>query len=412
MPKVPFTLAEARLGCFVKMPYLSRHVMSMVPVPVEGLGTFAVDQFMRMYYDPACLEKWTMEEITGVILHEDLHLVFRHHARFKAIVGNSFTELQRTVWNIAGDLVINQVLRESNVAMPPDGAYPEQFKLPPNLLMEEYYMRLLEMVDKGQLKITEEMAQGSGRGGSASDGVARPWDKEAPSGKEGETPGISPEEQKIIEGQVASDARKFAKEKNAGKLPAGMERFCSEVLEPQVDPVRELSSQVRHAITFTSGHGDFTWRKIPRRQPPGGFRIPAHIRPVPCVVIIADTSGSMTEEDLGYSLGIISRIMRGLPHNGVSVVTGDTRAEACGKYFRADQVRLVGGGGTDMGAIIEDVAENQSPDVIVCCTDGYTPWPAKQVECPVIVCCTQEDPMDQIPSWMKSLYVRPEPHVN
>jgi len=60
----------------------------------------------------------------------------------------------------------------------------------------------------------------------------------------------------------------------------------------------------------------------------------------------------------------------------VSVLAVDTRVHAARRVSRASQVRLAGGGGTDMGAGISAAAAlRPRPSVVIVLTDGYTPWP-------------------------------------
>jgi predicted metal-dependent peptidase len=159
-----------------------------------------------------------------------------------------------------------------------------------------------------------------------------------------------------------------------------------------------------------NGFGDFTWKRLPRRSPPGGVRLPAHVQPVPSVVLIVDTSGSMDKRDLGLALGVISQVVRTLPHEALRVITGDTCAQATCKVFRPEQVQLLGGGGTDMDAIIRDVVEKARPrpDVVLCVTDGYTPWPQEDLGLKVVACITREESGYEVPEWIKRVEIRPE----
>jgi hypothetical protein len=67
---------------------------------------------------------------------------------------------------------------------------------------------------------------------------------------------------------------------------------------------------------------------------------------------------------------------QGVGHRGVLVLAWDATVGASTRVRRVQELRLVGGGGTDMRVGIE-VAESSRPrpDVIVAMTDGYTPWP-------------------------------------
>ena len=163
-------------------------------------------------------------------------------------------------------------------------------------------------------------------------------------------------------------------------------------------------------IGCTSGFGDFTYRKPDRRQPAGGAMLPAHVKPIPRVTVIADTSGSMEKADLALALGVIQNALRSLPDpRGLRVLAGDT-AVACAKnVFRPEQVELCGGGGTDMSALIVAAAEERpAPKAILVVTDGQTGWPGAPVAPRVVACLTRVPkycPMP--PKWIDIVVLNP-----
>ena len=185
---------------------------------------------------------------------------------------------------------------------------------------------------------------------------------------------------------------------------------AAELLHPKVDPARELLAKVKYAVGCTSGFGDFTYRKPNRRQPQGGALLPAHVKPIPRVTVIVDTSGSMEQSDLALALGVIGNALRSLPDpRGLRVLAGDT-AVACAKnVFRPEQIELSGGGGTDMAALIVAAAEERpAPKAILVVTDGYTGWPQKPVGPRVVACLTQARTADSVPKWIDTVVLNPE----
>ena len=74
-------LAEARILACRKMPYMTHQVMTLIPVERHGLGTMAVDEFCRMYFDPAFLEGRDLKHLAFVVLHEAIHVWSRHGKR-------------------------------------------------------------------------------------------------------------------------------------------------------------------------------------------------------------------------------------------------------------------------------------------------------------------------------------------
>lgn len=493
----PATIPMARARTTKFLPYMAQHVMSLIPVERPGLGTFGVDKWMRMYYDPALLSEWSLDVLAAVVLHEDLHILLRHHVRAEELFGAAMTGADQLLWNLAGDCVINTMLKEAGLKLPEGVVYPENFGFPTDLSTERYYELLKAEAEKhagqycqcgsaGQQQGSQcdgdglgEDGQGhsgglpggsqSGRGdtagaasrgaqggtgdvhrpgkrangrtqgsagadhghgdpdgaagsgvcpqcgqerfrslgnGSSADGQQRPWEMGPPG--EGPAQGISRYEQTLIEKATAEEIESYAR-KGRGTLPGCWTRLASEILRPKVDPWRELLASVKYAVTATNGHGDFTYRKLARRQPVGSIRLPAHIQPLPKVLVLVDTSGSMGQKDLGLALGIIRQGLRAIPRDRLTVAAADTEIHVVSKVFRAEDCKLSGGGGTDVGhSILQAVETIPGLDVIICVTDGITPWPAAPIRQRVVALLTRECDSYPVPAWIKKIVINPE----
>ncbi len=420
-----YGFTEARLRTSRYMPYVYSHVVSLIPVERPGLGTMGVDPHMRIYYDPAVFDEYTMDEAAFIILHEDMHVLLRHHARFKAHIGENFSKAEQDRWNIAADLAVNQTLRDvrcttSNetgsdtlrLPVPEDALLPEHYGFDENLTVEAYYELLAQREedqdkqpqecdgeDQGDGDADEQPQPGKGSGGSGADGVQRPWD-DPPPGEDGAAEGMSDYDQQILERDVAEKTDEYHR-KHRGDVPGRLARLAEETLRPKVDPFKQLHAAVKYAVTATTGRGDYTWRKMPRRQPPGGMRMPAPIQPVPWVDVLIDTSGSMSAKELAKALGVVERGLRSLPSGRIRVLTGDTCAQSVQTVFRPDQVTLAGGGGTNMTRLICEACDQKpAPDAMVVVTDGWTGWPTTPVRPRVVACLTEQPPERYpVPSW-------------
>ena len=86
---IQFGIDDSRYAVYDRMPYLQRHMMSLIPVKSEGLGTFAMDQYGRLYYAPAMFDEWSLKECSGGCLHELLHDVLNHCGRPRNCLGNT-----------------------------------------------------------------------------------------------------------------------------------------------------------------------------------------------------------------------------------------------------------------------------------------------------------------------------------
>lgn len=239
------------------------------------------------------------------------------------------------------------------------------------------------------------------------DGQKRPWEHGSPSV---DRPGLAEHEQNIIEVATAKAIENHEKQRGRGSVPGGLSRQSAALLHPRVDPARELLAKVKYAVNSTSGFGAFTYRKPNRRQPAGVAMLPAHIKPIPRVTVIIDTSGSMSQDDLALALGVLGNALRSLPDpKGLRVLAGDTAVASAKNVFRPEQVELAGGGGTEMDRlIISAYEERPAPKAILVLTDGYTPWPSKQVSARVVACLTQASTASSVPKWIETVILNPE----
>ncbi|MCC6127408.1 MAG: hypothetical protein IT426_20815 [Pirellulales bacterium] len=435
-------LAEARILAARKMPYMTHQVMTLIPVERHGLGTMAVDEYCRLYFDPAFLEGRDLKHLAFVVLHEAIHVWSRHGKRCVRLLGEKPAHDRLGIWRQAVDAAVNDVLEQSSLRCPDEGVTPAKLGLPRNKTAEEYFHLLIERAekqpeqdqrgsDKGHTDSTggekgdaagntpgEDVdqqgggdAEGPGKpsdiGGSSTDGQERPWEDGPPSQAH---PGLAEHDQNLVEASVAKAIEQYQEQRGRGSVPGGLARAAAELLHPKVDPARELLAKVKYAVGCTSGFGDFTYRKPNRRQPQGGALLPAHVKPIPRVTVVVDTSGSMEQSDLALALGVIGNALRSLPDpRGLRVLAGDT-AVACAKnVFRPEQIELSGGGGTDMAALIVAAAEERpAPKAILVVTDGFTGWPPKPVAPRVVACLTQAGTASAVPKWIDTLVLNPE----
>jgi predicted metal-dependent peptidase len=401
-------LAEARIFAARKMPYMTHQVMSLLPVERSGLGTMAVDEYCRLYFDPAFVESRDLNHLAFVVLHEAIHVWGRHAKRALRLLGEKPARDRLEIWRKAVDAAVNDVLEQSGLCCPEEGITPAKLGLPRNRTPEEYFELLRERAEKDQGQDEPEGDDPAEVGGSAADGQPRPWEDGPPSE---EHPGLAEYEQNIVQAAVAKAIEQYEQQRGRGSVPGGLARQAADLLHPKVDPARELLAKVKYAVGCTSGFGDFTYRRPNRRQPAGGALLPAHVKPIPRVTVIVDTSGSMGEDDLAKALGVIGNALRSLPDpRGLRVLAGDT-AVACAKnVFRPEQIEFSGGGGTDMSALIVAAAEERpAPKAILVVTDGETAWPAAPVA-PRVVAALTRNPRycGMPPEWMDVVILNPE----
>lgn len=418
MSTLPESLSAARFLLIRQRPYMAHALFSLVPVPVEQmarrfLGAMGVDQYWRLYYDPQAIERWQAPEIAGVLYHELWHLLNAHHDRLKV--------WPPLVANLGGDLAINSIIQREGLPLPEGAVMPEQFGFPPNLTAEEYCDLLQKQAEEqatgaqgdssqGQETGTGQSAQGSSarkqsepglmvpNHGSCAHGQPEPWELPAEASS---AQSVDEARAEIIRRQTAQAILEHAK--SQGNIPNEMMRWARDKLEPKVDWRRVLRAAVQGALAWTAGMSDYTYRKPNRRHSVlGEFILPSLQEPSPIVAVVVDTSGSMSERELSQALAEVSGVLRQVRQ--VTVLSVDCAVHHVQRVFRAEQVQLIGGGGTDMGKGIHAAMKLQpAPNVIVVITDGYTDWPEKPpTRTRVVVALTNRE--KTAPAWARTVY--------
>jgi predicted metal-dependent peptidase len=155
---------------------------------------------------------------------------------------------------------------------------------------------------------------------------------------------------------------------------------------------------------------DFTYRRPSRRAAAmPDVILPSLRQPLPTVAVVIDTSGSMSDEMLAQVLGEVGGLLNslGVARNRLHVVCCDAEAYAAQRVLNAHEVRLLGGGGTDMGVGLAAAAElKPRPDLILVLTDGFTPWPQRPPKAKVVVGLM--DRGGSVPDWATSVPIDPE----
>ena len=355
-------LTIARLWAVRRHPYLTAALFASPVIAAPGIGRAAVDESWRLYIDPALVDSYSIEVLGSLLVHHAGHLVRDHADRARSL---GVDRRMAKDWALAADAEINDDLVMSGLRLPEDQVRPHDLGWVPGRMAEEYFhTRHLDVDDDHEPDC-----------GSGSDGLARDWEMSGD-----QSSGVPPGEQHLLRCQVASDVLRYMRE-GVGRLSAGWQRWAEDQLEPKVDWRRVLAAEIRKGLTTVSGRVDYTYRRPSRRA--SAMRdviMPALERPVPEVVVLCDTSGSMDEELLAQVLAEVDGLLRGvgLARNRLRVLSVDAAVHTVQRVANARSLQLVGGGGTDMGAGIETAARlRPRPSVIVVLTDGLTPWPAK-----------------------------------
>lgn len=412
-------LQAARVIAARVRPYLSSAVYALTWVEREGIGTYGVDKYWRLYYDPEKALEWGVKTSAAVLLHEVAHVLRKHHDRAlrkcpSGVGGNAV--------NICEDMEINDDHKQDlnrELPLPKDAFYPSTLGLKDGRLWEEYFDQLDQQGKIEHIQINTPC-------GSGATGQPAPWDAPPPPsgaeskdgqsvGKKGEKPdqgqgqapeGLSDAESEMVRKQVAKEIQEYGSQ-SRGTVPAGWQRWAGEVLKPpRVDWRRELPAALRITLRLIAGAVDYTYRRPGRRSSAmPDIVTPALRRPIPYIAEVIDTSGSMSDRQLKVAIEETEGVCRALGAT-VKVFSVDADVHGVQEVQSARSIKLKGGGGTDMRIGIDAACElRPRPDAVIVFTDGYTPWPSEQPPCRLIICLIGNKDTSGCPSWARVVVV-------
>jgi predicted metal-dependent peptidase len=366
-------LYAARLHAARVRPYLATALFALHVVESHRALTMAVDRYWRCYVSPRFVERTPLDELAGVWVHEVSHLLRDHHGR-----SDRFAEkhgltgpAERLRMNIAADCEINDDIYGEGLKQPGDAVLPTTLRLGPGQLMEDYLGRFrLGPYTQGMAWLDC---------GSGADGLQREWDL-GPDGAHG----LSEQERDAVRFRVAQGLNG-----HPGHIPNGWKRWADEAFHPP-QPWRDLlGAAVRSAASAPGAGDDYTYGRPSRRSTSlPGIVLPSLRRRPPNVCVIIDTSGSVSDAELGSAILEVAAIARavGGRRDLMTVMSCDAAAHVAHPLCRAEGITLIGGGGTDLRAgFARAMRGNPRPDVVVALTDGQTPWPSEQPPCRTVI---------------------------
>ncbi|MGW3037832.1 vWA domain-containing protein [Streptomyces sp. NPDC001178] len=366
-------LFAARLQAARARPYLATALFALHTVESRQVPTMAVDRYWRCYVSPGFVDRMPVEDLAGVWVHEVSHLLRDHHgrsdrvARERGLTGPG----ERLRMNIAADCEINDDIYGDGLVSPLGAVRPAALGLSEGQLMEDY-LRQFTLGARTQSLAWLDC-------GSGADGLAREWEL-GPDGAHG----LSAQEQDAVRFRVAQGLKG-----RPGSAPEGWRRWAEKAFHPP-QPWRELlGAAVRSAASGSGAGADYSYGRPARRSASlPGVVLPSLRRRPPRVSVIIDTSGSVSDAELGSALLEVAAISRavGGRRDLVTVVPCDAAARVAHPLCRAEGIPLMGGGGTDLRTgFAKALRTRPRPDVVVVLTDGQTPWPDSRPACRTVV---------------------------
>ena len=359
-------LEKLKVKMILHFPFFGALLHNLEHISSERYPTAATDG-RNVYYNPKFMDSLPQEEQLFIVAHELLHAAFLHINRWKQHAGNQESQM---VWNIAGDLLINDLLvNEQHMTMPKCGIIDSKYKFM-DFTIEALYRELMK--NATQIKVNDS---GTGEGAGAGNDIVM-----------GDGESQSPAEQAAEEKKwtmAVNEAAIIAKQ--AGNCPASIERLISELLKPKVDWKDALANWFNHKIKENND-----WNSPNRRFVQQGIYFPSkRTEHIGHIAVAIDTSGSIGEYELNAFGSELNYIFETAKPSKVTVIYCDCQINRT-EEFKAEDFPLVlrpyGGGGTSFKPPFEWVKKKLENDIagLVYMTDMYGDFPSKAPEYPVL----------------------------
>lgn len=337
--------------------------------------------------NPDTFFKYSLSERIFIVAHEVMHGIWDHCGQMHVFkqrgeiryADGTKLEYKSDLMNVATDLVINDTLIQSKV-----GTFNTGWLHDPSLAtgddsaIDAY--RKVYNDDEGGGGNGKQKGKGQGGGGGSS------FDQHLEPGDTGVTA-----ERNDIEWKQAVAAGAAAA-KAQGKLPAALERFLGDILEPEVDWTDKIETFFSRRV----GSGGYDWRRPDRRLITRDDQIYAPGRSghgAGCIVVGVDTSGSIAADPtiIDRFFAELSGILEDLRPKRLIVLWCDAKVhrfddiEDAGDLTALRMKPVPGWGGTAFEPVFEWVTEQGiEPDALVYLTDGDGSFPATAPDYPVL----------------------------
>ena len=254
--------------------------------------------------------------------------------------------------------------------------------------------------------------------GSGVHGTPREWEleQEAPESVEEINTNTKQHKEDLEVEMIRKQVAQKMKEREKGNVPGGWERWAEDRMKFKINWKQVLKHRMNIAVSKGIGSRvDYSYKRPGRRQSSHPNIIMPSLRGdvsarIACVV---DTSGSIKDDELSQIIGEIMGVLKAYQFP-VMVIPCDARAYTPIQIAMPSDSfklqKLPGGGGTDMMVGIEAALNLvPKPDCVLVLTDGFTPFPKKLYEIPVLFGILKINgrrvKMPPNPPWRKDLVV-------
>lgn len=336
------------------------------------------------------LDELTLPQRVFVMGHEVLHGIFNHmgiamHAQARNKVSYSDgTSLPYVddIMQVAADLVINDILVESEIGEKPPKIYH----------MPKLIPHTMSVIDAYRILYKQSEQRGGGKPGEGVPGVSgQGFDQHLKPGTVDNKPAQTAQAERNDQEWKTAVQAAMASAAAQGKLPGALKHLFAELLQPQI-------SWQEHIVAFFArkvGSGSWNFRRPDRRwisREEDPIYIPSRSgHSAECVVVGVDTSGSINSRTLDLFMGEMSGILEEIRPKRLVIMWCDAKVHRVDEAEDATDLMIIrakgapGRGGTSFVPVFKEIAKmGLTPDALVYLTDGMGKFPDQAPAYPVL----------------------------
>ena len=328
-------LIQAKTKLMLENPYFGTLVSSLSFEQNSNIASIS-HQNNKFIYNDEYLEVLTIDEITTHLANSAMHQALFHSTRGEGKISS--------IWKLASDYAINDLLIENGFVLPPLANYSSRFE---RLYAEEIYTILV-----GELDLSED---------------EEPKEEQEQQTEQFQEEILNSEDYELLLEQLTNKLEK------QGDLPKGIERFVKTKRQAQISWRDEL-------YRYVNSHAKSDYRMFPpsKKHLYRGIALPSIYGEELKIVVAVDTSASIDETLLELFLTELYEIMQIFPHYIIELIECDYQIQNITRLTPLEPLTttLKGGGGTDFYPVFEYI-ENMHEDFkfLIYFTDGMGEFP-------------------------------------
>jgi len=348
-------ITRAKIKLQKDNPFFGYLTLHLKPIEDNTKQTIGVDINTNLYYNSEFVNTLNEDELKGVLAHEIMHIITDDFGRMKS--------REPKTWNIATDIVNNNILVNNKFVIPEIGLKPHN-----NII--NLSGKIIVDLDK---KLAEEVYDEIYKEYKGDAG----FDVLIMNGKNGDGNNIN-----VDWKQEVSNAYIYSKMR--GNTPDGIERLVDSLIYSKRNWKQILRQYIMENIPQDISYSRPSKNSIVSSCYSDGYYLPSVIEDeILNIVVSIDTSGSINDRDLKMFFGELASISRNYNINATIIICdADIQGVYDIKNFnmgKLKNIKLKGGGGTSHIPVYNWIRKNKrNAKLLINFTDGFTEFPDKK----------------------------------